>query len=415
VTTAATKRADGRPGADRSGGGAGLLAAVLVLAAGGCAPASVPPPQGSPDPVATATPTPTPTPTPSPTPAPTPAPTPTPDPDGDGDGDGFTPAEGDCDDGDPSVRPTAWERCDGEDNDCDGEIDEVGLLVPGSELDDPPELLPAERLPWPVEGLPVIAATFGPRWQGSQQRFDFHRGLDLAGERGASALAVADGVVRGVYPVGSESYPTGGNVVVVEHPIEGDLSFHGAAVDTLYAVYMHLDSVDVLADEAVAAGSRLGGIGDSGAAENVHLHFELRVQSHCSLQYQLAHPDASCVTGYDPHVNPLLFLVGEGGDGFEVEVSPCEQGWTARVFASRSDLDLDAIRTDAGAVGFDAREGLDASSPEALDDLDLGWVALEPANFTAETPRWELALRFAAPPGYLELVDVEGVGRRFDP
>lgn len=39
------------------------------------------------------------------------------------DADGFSPAEGDCDDGNRLTFPGADERCDGEDNDCDGTID----------------------------------------------------------------------------------------------------------------------------------------------------------------------------------------------------------------------------------------------------------------------------------------------------
>jgi hypothetical protein len=44
---------------------------------------------------------------------------------GDADGDGWTAAEGDCDDGEPSVNP-GWssDPCDGLDNDCDGAVDE---------------------------------------------------------------------------------------------------------------------------------------------------------------------------------------------------------------------------------------------------------------------------------------------------
>lgn len=42
----------------------------------------------------------------------------------DEDGDGFVPADGDCDDGDPTINPGAEEVCDGRDNDCNGEIDE---------------------------------------------------------------------------------------------------------------------------------------------------------------------------------------------------------------------------------------------------------------------------------------------------
>lgn len=43
------------------------------------------------------------------------------------DGDGVSEAEGDCDDGDAGVYPGAVETCDGQDQDCDGEVDEEAL------------------------------------------------------------------------------------------------------------------------------------------------------------------------------------------------------------------------------------------------------------------------------------------------
>jgi hypothetical protein len=46
------------------------------------------------------------------------------DPTNDFDGDGFTELEGDCDDGEPLAYPGGEERCDGIDNDCDGDADE---------------------------------------------------------------------------------------------------------------------------------------------------------------------------------------------------------------------------------------------------------------------------------------------------
>src|SRR4051794_18632055 len=46
------------------------------------------------------------------------------DPDADLDGDGYTPNQGDCKDTDPFTHPGADEVCNGNDDDCDGLVDE---------------------------------------------------------------------------------------------------------------------------------------------------------------------------------------------------------------------------------------------------------------------------------------------------
>ena len=46
----------------------------------------------------------------------------------DADGDGYTPADGDCDDGNASINPGADEACDDVDNDCDGDVDEADAV-----------------------------------------------------------------------------------------------------------------------------------------------------------------------------------------------------------------------------------------------------------------------------------------------
>ena len=45
----------------------------------------------------------------------------------DQDGDGFSPADGDCDDNNIEIFPTAIDRCDGIDNNCDQKIDEEAI------------------------------------------------------------------------------------------------------------------------------------------------------------------------------------------------------------------------------------------------------------------------------------------------
>ncbi len=54
---------------------------------------------------------------------------------GDLDGDDHTPAGGDCDESDPYVYEGAAEVCDGRDNDCDGGVDDDGLVCPCSPHD----------------------------------------------------------------------------------------------------------------------------------------------------------------------------------------------------------------------------------------------------------------------------------------
>ena len=74
----------------------------------------------------------------------------------DADGDGWTVAEGDCDDGDPSVHPGAVEECNGIDDDCDPATDEAsdadgdGLSLCDGDCDDTDEaILPgAEDVCW---------------------------------------------------------------------------------------------------------------------------------------------------------------------------------------------------------------------------------------------------------------------------
>jgi hypothetical protein len=61
----------------------------------------------------------------------------------DSDGDGVSSCDSDCDDGDPTTYPGAWEICDGIDNDCDGapteyevDLDSDGYMLCDGDCDD---------------------------------------------------------------------------------------------------------------------------------------------------------------------------------------------------------------------------------------------------------------------------------------
>ena len=66
----------------------------------------------------------------------------------------------------------------------------------------------------------------------------------------------------------------------------------------------------------IEKGMILGYVGQTGSsARYPHLHTEVRIGVHCSLEFQLQNPSSSscspAVYGFDPHINPLLFYCPE--------------------------------------------------------------------------------------------------------
>lgn len=305
-----------------------------------------------------------------------------------------------CDDG---RAPTACER--------------TGFCVDVSQPGTPVTRAPALDVPAtyvsPVPNPLQISSTFGPRWKASASRYDFHPGIDYYDVLGTPVYAIGAGVVRGAYPEGSAQYPNGGNVVVVEHTLAAPTTFHGVSVTRFYAVYLHLQSFSVAVDDAVTAGQTIGAMGMTGDTDFVHLHFETRVQTVCSLPYQLANPTSSCAAGFDPHVHPYHFVGGENDDAIVLEEVADASDFVVRYTATRGDLDLDVIETDFGTLDFDARTGIDASSLAHLDDFHYGWVTLVPQPFLSSSDTLVVDLHFPRRPSYLEVRDIHGVGVRY--
>ena len=105
---------------------------------------------------------------------------------------------------------------------------------------------------WPVEDHTLSGYDYAPSAN--------HLGIDLRGEMGDPVKAVDNGIV--VYAGWNDwGY---GNMVVIDH---------GSGWQSLYA---HLAEVNVVCGQEVYAGDVIGKMGDTGQAEGVHLHFELR-------------------------------------------------------------------------------------------------------------------------------------------
>lgn len=125
--------------------------------------------------------------------------------------------------------------------------------------------IPSGEVNWPNPRYRYGSTAFGEE--------TVHTGVDLGAARNTSVLAagagevtwVGYGLYRGVYDP-TDPY---GLAVAIRHDF-------GNQDQLLYTVYGHLQSVIVWPGQRLAAGDRIGTVGDTGHASGPHLHFEVR-------------------------------------------------------------------------------------------------------------------------------------------
>ena len=165
---------------------------------------------------------------------------------------------------------------------------------------------------WPVVGttLDHVESTFGPRIKLPAQQYDWHRGLDIDASLGTLVVAAMTGELWKI-----ESFESGGVTIVLRHRFPTPVSYQGKILYWYYTAYMHLNSISsslLYAYSAglhptITAGTSIATVGQTGTTITNHLHFELRIGTWCSLEFQLLNPTSSCAGfGFDPHVHPLL-------------------------------------------------------------------------------------------------------------
>lgn len=132
----------------------------------------------------------------------------------------------------------------------------------------------AFRRPFTREQIDYADRTY-PYGMGEIRGLPVHHGLDFANGRGTQILAIGDGTV---YYAGQDIEVLWGpipdyygNLVVILHDIK---SLDGLPV---YSLYGHMQRIDVSTGQRVAAGDRIGSVGDAGVAFGPHLHLEIRV------------------------------------------------------------------------------------------------------------------------------------------
>jgi hypothetical protein len=124
--------------------------------------------------------------------------------------------------------------------------------------------IPIPNLVWPISGTTTFdgpfSSPFGPRFKASDDRYDWHRGLDIPVPTGTLAYAVADGTVRCAGKCPGYSDPI---IVQLEHE-DG----------CYYCNYLHMLTNTVETGYLVTQGITVGLTGGTESLD--HLHFEIR-------------------------------------------------------------------------------------------------------------------------------------------
>jgi hypothetical protein len=269
-------------------------------------------------------------------------------------------------------------------------------------------------------GLDDLDSTFGPRMQASTGLYDFHRGIDVDGGSVGGPVGVEDvvAVLDGTF-YDYRFSASGGNTVILKHAFDAPISYEGKTLTHFYTWYLHLyddgianngiGTADLVAGlnvgDAVSRNTLIGKLGDSGSPSSgtyaPHLHFELRVGSVSSLEFQLGNP-GSTQWGFDPHMNPLwLFAPGTYGGGgpndYRQQLSlaaPVQVGADIAIHYQISNDDhpvwnrfeFTIRQVGSGTVAtshvldLNQRTGYDASSTASLDSRDLTKPYIDPAS-----------------------------------
>ena len=117
------------------------------------------------------------------------------------------------------------------------------------------------KILWPVESE-IITSQFGDRYHPVLKQMKFHRGVDIGAKKGETVKASFNGIVTFADEKGEYGY-------MVE--LERD--------DGLKVRYAHLDKIEVVTNQLVSEGEKIGEVGSTGMTTGDHLHFEIIIES----------------------------------------------------------------------------------------------------------------------------------------
>lgn len=293
--------------------------------------------------------------------------------------------------------------------------------------------------PVPAKVFNDVESAFGPRLQVSVGGvYDWHRGIDIDGGSVGDPVGVYDVVAAAdgeFYDFRTTS--RGGYIVILRHSFSQPQTYNGQNLNYYYTWYLHLaddgvggtftdDSSDIINNNnwvavtdnngpatVIPMGTKLGLLGDTGTPSGggtyaPHLHFELRVGSNASLDFQLKNLQTT-QWGFDPHVNPMLlfepYTYGPGANAYELEVAvdgtvEALEDVTVAVDVTNDDMPVfdkvEVVIRDketqteqtSHTLGLNEREGFDASTNENLDIRDTSVPYVDPESFLSSATEW---------------------------
>ena len=211
-----------------------------------------------------------------------------------------------------------------------------------------------------------LSSTFGPRpLYSDNNRYDFHRGVDIATPTGTPFFAIADGMVMiaGNHP--SYSDP----LVSVRHFQTGESSCEPSGC--YHALNLHVSQWVVSESDQVVKGQLLGYTGAS-ASGFQHLHFEVRK-----------------APAFDPYsawsrdsIHPLSVLPYDAPDNTNIDFNEVD---FSNPLSGRVDLTLTSSRYDLLAVDIDLYDAEGNPLLQSGDTPDANGYYVEPSFFHMET------------------------------
>ncbi|MBE6551226.1 MAG: hypothetical protein E7665_03725 [Ruminococcaceae bacterium] len=129
------------------------------------------------------------------------------------------------------------------------------------------ELYAGGLMRWPLDKDYYITSPRGWRTHPvTGEKETYHRGIDI-GTNGSKVNVYAAGNGTVIYASEKGTY---GNCIMIDHGVDEK----GRSIVTLYA---HLSKITTKVGTKVKAGDKIGNVGDTGRANGIHLHLEVRV------------------------------------------------------------------------------------------------------------------------------------------